>query len=273
MKTGDYDRIERAIRYIDAHRDEQPSLDEIAAHLSLSPFHFQRLFSDWAGISPKKFLQCLTLQNAKKLLDSSRPVLEAALESGLSSPSRLHDLFVTSEAVTPGEYGTMGKGLSITYGFAETPFGTSLMGITPRGICWLSFLHETSPERELSILKANWVNAEFSPDNNLAQATAERIFHPSKGDTIKVFMKGTNFQLRVWNAILNLPEGTLISYSDVAHLIGNPSASRAVGSALGRNTIGYLIPCHRVLRETGAVTGYRWGTERKKAMIAYESRT
>lgn len=269
----DYERIEKAIRYIEAHKERQPSLDDIARHLCLSPFHFQRLFTGWAGISPKKFLQCLTLEHAKQMLTDSRSVLETSLEAGLSGPSRLHDLFITAEGVTPGEYGSMGRGLSIRYGSVETPFGTGFMGITHRGICWLSFLSRSSEEDEFSRLKAHWQNAEFIHDDSLAAKTAKQIFSPEKGDRLKIFMKGTNFQMKVWNAILNLPEGMLISYSDVAHLIGNPSASRAVGSALGRNTIGYLIPCHRVLRETGAVTGYRWGTERKKAMIAYESRT
>ena len=266
----DYERIERAIRYIEAHAQNQPTLDEVAAHIDLSPYHFQRLFTDWAGISPKRFMQCLTIQAAKKLLDESRPVLDAAFDVGLSSPSRLHDLFVSVDAVTPGEYKSMGGGLTIRYGFQPTPFGTCLTAITERGICGLSFIHNTNETEEFEILRSNWQNAEFVHDDSAVKEVTEKIFSNDKSD-IKIFMKGTNFQIKVWTAVLNLPVGVFASYSDIARMISMPKASRAVGSALGRNSIGYLIPCHRVLRETGAVTGYRWGTERKKAMMAYES--
>ena len=260
-----YERIEKAIRYIEAHTESQPTLDEVAAHLNLSQYHFQRLFTDWAGISPKRFMQCLTIQAAKKLLDESRPILDAAFDVGLSSPSRLHDLFVSIDAVTPGEYKSMGAGLNITYGFQPTPFGTCLTALTERGVCGLSFADDA-----LEQLKSEWVNANLVRNDNAVQGTVQKIFS-NDTDGIKIFMKGTNFQIKVWTAVLNLPVGVFASYSDIARMINMPKASRAVGTALGRNNIGYLIPCHRVLRETGAVTGYRWGVERKKAMIAYES--
>jgi AraC family transcriptional regulator of adaptative response/methylated-DNA-[protein]-cysteine methyltransferase len=264
----DYQRIERAIKYIEANAQNQPTLDDIAAHLNLSPFHFQRLFTDWAGISPKRFMQCLTIQAAKKLLDESRPVLDAALDVGLSSPSRLHDLFVGVDAVTPGEYKSLGAGLSVTYGFQPTPFGICLTALTERGVCGLSFVEDTA--EALDQLKSDWANAKFLRDDNTVKDIVEKIF-ANDTDGIKIFMKGTNFQVKVWTAVLNLPAGVFASYGDIARLINMPNASRAVGTALGQNRIGYLIPCHRVLRETGAVTGYRWGAERKKAMLAYES--
>lgn len=263
-----YSRIERAIRYIEANAQTQPTLDEIAAHLNLSPYHFQRLFTDWAGISPKRFMQCLTIQAAKKLLDESRPVLDAALDVGLSSPSRLHDLFVGVDAVTPGEYKSMGAGLTITCGFQPTPFGTCLLSMTERGICDLSFVDDA--ETALGQLRSDWANATFIRNDSAVKPVVEKIF---SNDTngIKIFMKGTNFQIKVWTAVLNLPAGVFASYGSIARMINMPKASRAVGTALGQNSIGYLIPCHRVLRETGAVTGYRWGAERKKAMMVYES--
>ncbi len=265
---NNYERIERAIRYIEANAEHQPMLDDIAAHIGLSPYHFQRLFTDWAGISPKRFMQCLTIQAAKKLLDESRPVLEAAFDVGLSSPSRLHDLFVSVDAVTPGEYKSLGTGLEITYGFQPTPFGDCLIATTERGVCGLSFVDDK--EKSLEQLKSEWANAKFIRDDSSVKHVAGMIFS-NKNEGMKIFMKGTNFQIKVWTAVLRLPAGVFASYGDIARLINMPKASRAVGTALGQNSIGYLIPCHRVLRETGAVTGYRWGAERKKAMMVYES--
>ncbi|WP_303850222.1 bifunctional transcriptional activator/DNA repair enzyme AdaA [Seleniivibrio woodruffii] len=267
---GNYERIERAIKYIEANAENQPALDDIAAHIGLSPYHFQKLFTDWAGISPKRFMQCLTIQAAKKLLDESRPVLDAALDVGLSSPSRLHDLFVGVDAVTPGEYKSMGAGLEITYGFQPTPFGDCLTALTERGVCGLYFLHDTDETGETERLRAHWQNAKLTRNDSAVKEVTEKIFS-NETSGIKIFMKGTNFQIKVWTAVLNLPAGVFASYGDVACMINMPKASRAVGTALGQNGIGYLIPCHRVLRETGAVTGYRWGTERKKAMMIFES--
>ena len=271
MSYADYYRIEKAIRFIEANSYEQPSLEAVAAHLSLSPFHFQRMFTEWAGISPKRFLQCLTIESAKRLLDESRSVLETSIETGLSGPSRLHDLFVSVDAVTPGEYKNMGEGLVIRYGFQPTPFGMSLIGVTERGICAFSFPDDENSAIET--LRSDWQNAKLVRDDNAAEETVSRIFKPEKGSRLKILMKGTNFQIKVWTAVLRLPYGVFSSYGRVAEMIGQPSASRAVGTALGQNRIGYLIPCHRVLRETGAVTGYRWGSARKRAMIAFEACT
>lgn len=271
MNSADYYRIEKAIHFIEQNAGEQPSLDDIAAHLGLSPFHFQRMFTDWAGISPKRFLQCLTIEAAKRLLDESRSVLEASIEAGLSGPSRLHDLFVSVDAVTPGEYKSMGSGLVIRYGFQPTPFGMCMAALTERGLCALSFHDESSAEAETEDLKIRWQNARLIRNDGAVEETVRRIFKPEKGEEIRVFMKGTNFQIKVWTAVLRLPYGVFTSYGDLAGTIGSPAASRAVGTALGQNRIGYIIPCHRVLRETGAVTGYRWGSARKKAMIAMEA--
>ncbi len=273
MNHADYYRIEKAIRFIEQNAGEQPSLDDIAAHLGLSPFHFQRMFTDWAGISPKRFLQCLTIEAAKRLLDESRSVLEVSMEAGLSGPSRMHDLFVSVDAVTPGEYKSMGSGLVIKYGFQPTPFGMCMAALTERGLCSLAFADENDAGREAEDLKNRWQNAKLIRDDGAVGETVQSIFNPEKGSSIRLFIKGTNFQIKVWTAVLRLPYGVFTTYGDLAGMIGSPAASRAVGTALGQNRIGYLIPCHRVLRETGAVTGYRWGSARKKAMIAMEACT
>ena len=271
MNHADYYRIEKAIHFIEQNAGEQPSLDDIAAHLGLSPFHFQRMFTEWAGISPKRFLQCLTIETAKRLLDESRSVLEASMEAGLSGPFRLHDLFVSVDAVTPGEYKSMGSGLVIKYGFQPTPFGMCIAALTERGLCSLAFADEADAVRETEDLKNRWQNARLIRDDGAVGETVQSIFNPEKDSSIRLFMKGTNFQLKVWTAVLRLPYGVFTTYGDLAGMIGAPSASRAVGTALGQNRLGYVIPCHRVLRETGAVTGYRWGSARKKAMIALEA--
>ncbi len=272
MNYGDYSRIEKAIKFIQEHAEDQPDLDKVAGHLNLSPFHFQRLFKDWSGISPKRFLQYLTVEKAKKLLTESRSVLDTAFETGLSGPSRLHDLFVSVEAVTPGEYKSMGESLRIRYSFQQTPFGECLIALTDRGVCGLSFTGDSSGEIELSILKDRWKNAVFSEDPAEGRDTAEKIFAGNSGKKdIRILMKGTNFQIKVWTAVLNIPGGYFASYGRIAKEIGCPGASRAVGTALGQNSIGYLIPCHRVFRETGVISGYRWGADRKRAMIVYEA--
>ena len=283
---SDYYRVEDAIRYLELHATEQPSLEEIAGHIGLSPWHFQRLFARWAGVSPKRFLQYVTVEAAKKLLEESATILDASLEVGLSGTSRLHDLFVSVEAVTPGEYKSSGEGLEIRWGIHSTPFGDCFIAISQRGICSLEFMSglnevvlvdNSTHDRALPALAAlmhRWEGANFIEDP-LPGTLALRRFVREKSDhrdePINIYLKGTNFQLKVWQALLSIPEGTLISYGRLANMIGASGSSRAVGAALGQNPIGLLIPCHRVLRSTGAFGGYKWGIERKKALIAYEA--
>jgi len=259
---NDYDRIEKAIHYINEHAEEQPSLDELAEYIGLSPYHFQKLFKRWAGVSPKRYLQYITAEAAKKILKSSASVLDTTFEVGLSSPSRLHDLFIHTDAVTPGQYKNGGEGVQIRYGFYKTPFGSCTLAQTDKGVCHLSF------DNDLTTLKKEWPNADFINDDSDVEAI-NRIFYGGQSP-LSVHLIGTNFQIKVWQAILNIPSGHLMTYGGLADKIGCPKASRAVGTALGQNKIGYLIPCHRVLRATGQPGGYRWGIERKKAMIAKE---
>ncbi|MCZ6842745.1 MAG: methylated-DNA--[protein]-cysteine S-methyltransferase [SAR324 cluster bacterium] len=271
--NGDYARVEAAIRYLEVHYQEQPSLDELAARVHLSKFHFQRMFSRWAGISPKRFMQVLTLGHAKALLAESRSVLDAALDSGLSGPARLHDLFVAVDAATPGEFKRLGEGMTIRYGWHSTPFGECLLSLTERGVCGLSF---TQPERRAALedLHGHWPRANLTEDAQATAATARRIFSAEGGgrqSPLALHLFGTNFQVNVWQALLNIPPGALASYQDIARLIGKPEAARAVGGAVGGNPIAYLIPCHRVIRKSGEIGAYRWGTARKKAMLAWET--
>ena len=254
--SSDYERIETAIRYIEDNAAEQPSLEEIAAHVGLSPFHFQRLFRRWAGISPKRFLQFVTVEHAKELLADSSSVMDTAYEVGLSGPARLHDHFVALEAVTPGEYKSRGTGLEIRYGVHDSPFGDVFLATTDRGICGLRFLDD-DPGEALSWLSGLWPGAGLSEDQRGTRSIARQIFESdAPAEPIPVLVKGTNFQVAVWKALLRIPPGQLVAYEDVAHAIGRPSASRAVGSAVGANRISYLIPCHRVIRRSGALGGY-----------------
>lgn len=263
--NSDYQRVKTAIEYIEKNSTSQPSLDEVAEYIGLSPYHFQRLFTSWAGISPKRFLQFITLTNAKKLLKETS-VLDTAYEVGLSSPSRLHDLFISSEGISPGEYKTSGDTLNIRYGSTSSPFGECFVAETERGICHLSF----DPFDEALVkLRERWQGATLTLDNQRIGITGEKIFQ-SKA-MLPLHLKGTNFQIKVWSALLRIPEGQIVTYSNVAKLIGNPKAVRAVGTAAGQNNIGYIIPCHRVLRKTGDLGGYRWGLDRKKIMIAMEA--
>ena len=291
QSTLDYARVAAAIRYLDAHHDSQPSLDAVAAHLHLSPWHFQRLFARWAGISPKRFVQYLTVEHARTLLAHSANVLDASLESGLSGPGRLHDLFVHVEAVTPGEYKSGGQGLTIQYGFHESPFGFCLLAVTERGICGLSFIDDDAEsaggrsagrsagraggaESALRALRARWPAATLLHDQSSTARAMAHIF-PADGlaarQPVHVLLKGTNFQLKVWEALLRVPAGGVTTYESVAQTIQQPSAARAVGSAVGANAIAWLIPCHRVIRKSGIVDGYRWGTVRKKAILGWEA--
>lgn len=270
----DYARVERALRFLNAHYLRRPTLDEIAAHVHLSSFHFERLFQRWAGTSPKRFLQYLTKEHAKSLLQNSRSLLDAAYEAGLSGTGRLHDLFVSCEAVTPGEYKLHGEGVTLAYGFHPTPFGECLLAKTERGICALRFLSTPSRPAALRELRDDWPAAEFVKDDDKPGQISRRIFGGSAKDGRTPFhlhLRGTNFQLKVWQALLTIPSGRLANYGDLAAKVGAPKASRAVGSAVGRNPVAYLIPCHRVIRSLGVIGDYRWGRERKQAIIGWET--
>lgn len=280
MSPRHYATVAAAIRHLEAHREEQPSLDELAHAVGLSPGHLQRVFTAWAGISPKRFLQALTKAHARTLLAASRRSFDAALEAGLSGGGRLHDLFVECEAVTPGEVARQGSGLVIAYGFTETPFGTALIGQSPRGICHLRFVDGAPGMDGTAVAEAElateWPLATRRRDDDGARLIARTIFAdaPDRAHApaapLALWLKGTNFQLQVWQALLRLPAGWVTTYGELARKLGKPGAARAVGSAVGANPVGWLIPCHRVIRETGALGGYRWGLVRKRAMLVRE---
>jgi AraC family transcriptional regulator, regulatory protein of adaptative response / methylated-DNA-[protein]-cysteine methyltransferase len=268
----DYQRIEQAIRFIREHFREQPDLDEIARQIHLSPFHFQRLFKDWAGVSPKKFLQYTSIEYAKKLLSEQETLSTVSFETGLSGTSRLHDLFIQIEGMTPGEYKNGGKNLHIHYSHAETLFGSILIASTSKGICHLSFLTDLSVSPKVEILN-RFPAAVLEQKTDLLQQEALKMFHDDWSDLsrIKLHLKGTPFQIKVWNALLHIPSGSLKSYAYIAGEIGDPNASRAVGTAIGSNPVAYLIPCHRVITSSGQTGGYHWGIDRKSAMIGWEA--
>jgi AraC family transcriptional regulator of adaptative response/methylated-DNA-[protein]-cysteine methyltransferase len=272
---NEYERIARVIRYLDERHAEQPDLERLAEVAGLSPFHFHRLFSAWAGVTPKDFLQCLTLAHAKALLRKGTSVLDAALGSGLSGPGRLHDLCVILEAATPGEVKSGGAGWTLSAGFADSPFGRCLIGESPRGICHLSFIDAGDGAAELAALKENWPRARLRRDDATAVRLAGGIFEPpDRGHArpaLRAFVKGTAFQVRVWRALLQVQPGMLVSYGRLAASLDKPAAARAVGTAVGHNPMAWLIPCHRVIRETGVIGEYRWGPVRKRAMLAWES--
>lgn len=287
QSAQDYALVADAIRYIESHRREQPELAQIAGHIGLSEFHFQRLFSRWAGVSPKRFLQALTLQEARAALTHADSVLDAAYAAGLSGPGRLHDLFVQCQAATPGEVKSGGAGLTIAYGVEPTPFGDALIGVTERGICALSFVGGSSvggtfaggsgtsdgAGAALEDLRRRWPAARLTPDAARTGHLAAQIFggeQPGR-QPLHLYIKGTNFQMQVWHALLRIPPGQVTTYGDLAQAIGKPGAARAVGGAVGSNAIAWLIPCHRVIRSSGAVEGYRWGSERKRAMLGWEA--
>jgi AraC family transcriptional regulator of adaptative response/methylated-DNA-[protein]-cysteine methyltransferase len=270
--SEDYLRVEQAILYLENHYKEQPELDEIAANMGLSEYHFQRLFTRWAGVSPKRFLQFLTKQGAKDLLNRSENLLDTTHQVGLSSLGRLHDLFVTAEAVTPGEYKSRGAGVSIRYGIHPTPFGKCLIATTERGICHLSFV-QTSEGEAIDSLVVDWKQAKMIEDYRATVSLIEPIFdlrYHHRGKPLNVHLRGTNFQLKVWEALLQIPAGEVTTYAGLAARIGNPGATRAVGTAVGHNPIAVLIPCHRVIRKVGDFGNYRYGAPRKKALLARE---
>ncbi len=270
----DYQRVEKAIASLQRHFLEQPDLAVVARAAHVSEYHFQRLFTRWAGISPKRFLQFLTVEYAKQQLADSKAVLDVAVDSGLSSPGRLHDLFVSTEAITPGQFKNRGAGMRVDYGFEPTPFGRCLLGVTPRGICWLSFVGEDSHGQALRDMKSYWRGATFIKHQDTTRAIAHRVFSklnaPPKSP-LGLLLMGTNFQIKVWNALLKVPAGRVTSYEGIGLVIGAPRASRAVGAAVAGNPVAYLIPCHRVIRKSGLLGGYRWGEQRKRAILAWEA--
>lgn len=269
----DYERIERAIAFLTEHYREQPNLAAAARAAHLSEFHFQKVFTRWAGISPKRFVQFLTVEHAKQRLAESRAVLDAAFDAGLSGPGRLHDLFVSAEAVTPGEFKSRGAGIHIDYGVHPTRFGPCLLGVTARGICWLSFLEQGSRAMAVAELRAHWSGAGFTERPEVTGPLAEKIFRDfgERPASLSLLVMGTNFQLKVWQALLRIPAGAVVTYETLGRKLGDGNASRAIGNAVANNAIGYLIPCHRVIRKSGLITGYRWGSARKQAILGWEA--
>jgi AraC family transcriptional regulator of adaptative response/methylated-DNA-[protein]-cysteine methyltransferase len=268
--TSDYETIRRAILFLHDQASRQPSLHEVAETVGLSPAYFQRLFRRWAGVSPKRLLQYVNASEAKRLLRESKPVLDTTFEVGLSSPGRLHDLIVSTDGVTPGEWASYGDAIEIRYGWHDTPFGKCLLAMTERGICDLRFAEPEAMDEATEQFQQEWMRAELRSDIQQTARSISKIFETGATKNLLLHLKGTNFQLKVWEALLRIPEGCITSYSDLADRIGAGEATRAVANAVGANRIAYLIPCHRVLRSTGALGGYRWGLSRKRVMLARE---
>ena len=270
--TYHYDKIAEAIEYLDEHFKEQPTLDDIAKHLNMSSFHFQRLFKDWVGVTPKKYIQFLSVNYAKnKLKKDENTLFDTALDTGLSGTSRLHDLFINIEGMTPGEYKNGGKSLNINYSYAETQFGDILVASTKKGICHIAFVD--NEEEALQVLINSFPNANYQQKTDNIQQEILMVFLNDwdKLNEIKLHIKGTDFQLKVWEALLTIPKGKLETYGEIAKKIAKPNASRAVGTAIGSNPIAYLIPCHRVIQSSGKTGGYRWNPIRKKAILGWEA--
>lgn len=270
----DYDRIARAIAFMRKNYLDAPDLAAVAREVNLSEYHFQRLFVRWAGISPKRFWQYLTVEYAKTKMTETKNLFDLALVSGLSGSGRLHDLFINLEAVSPGEFKTGGRDLTIRYGLHETPLGWVVLAQTPRGICNFYFLDAIDEEAVKMQLQAEWPNANILGDRPATGATLAQIFTGDRVEgrkSLSLWVKGTNFQIQVWRALLQIPFGSLASYQTIARAIGRPKAARAVGNAIGSNPISYLIPCHRVLRESGDLGGYRWGSDRKALIVGWEA--
>lgn len=272
MSAKDYHLVEQAISFLDRNAGRQPELREIATSVGLSEFHFQRLFQRWAGVSPKRFLQFQAAQEAKRVLAETGDLLDASYDAGLSGPGRLHDLMVSVEAVSPGEYKRRGEGIRISWGVHASPFGDCLLGVTERGVCALEFLQPETEGEALARLRAAWENAQIEHAPRVTALVAARIFDPGikRQAPLALLVKGTNFQIKVWEALLRIPAGRIATYAGLAASIGQPRAARAVGSAVAANHIGYLIPCHRVIRNTGAFGEYRWGPLRKRVLLSRE---
>lgn len=266
-----YNQIAKAIAYIADNRLDQPELDDVARHIGMSPHHLQRTFSDWAGISPKKFLKAVTLEDAKSRLRRSESVLDAAFDAGLSGPGRLHDLFVSIDAVTPGEFKSRGDGMTFRYGFHPSPFGECLIVGNARGLTGISFILE-SHAATLAEQQAGWERAKWIHDDDATADFATRAFsYGTQQNELKLLLRGSPFRVKVWEALLRIPEGGVMSYSALAARIGRPGSARAVAGAIAKNMIGYVIPCHRVIRDNGTITGYRWGPVRKSAILGLEA--
>jgi AraC family transcriptional regulator of adaptative response/methylated-DNA-[protein]-cysteine methyltransferase len=270
-----HDAVARAIALLVERRDDPPDLATLAAEAGLHPHHFQRVFSRWVGISPKRFAQYLRLDHARRLLSAPTSLLDASLDTGLSGPSRLHDLFVTCEAMTPGDWKARGAGLVIRWGLQSSPFGRCIVGVTDRGVCWFSFVRGDEAAA-VADFAGEWPGAELARDQAATAAVVARMFAPMAAPTadnppLPVLLRGTNFQVKVWEALLSIPPGRVASYGDVAAAIGRPTASRAVGGAVGSNPVSVLIPCHRVIRASGIIHNYRWGPTKKQALLAWEA--
>nr|WP_321458596.1 bifunctional helix-turn-helix domain-containing protein/methylated-DNA--[protein]-cysteine S-methyltransferase [uncultured Cohaesibacter sp.] len=270
----DYDTIRRSIEYLTDHWREQPSLERLSDHMELSPHHLQRLFTRWTGgLSPKGFVQAVTLDNAKKILDQSASVMETAFEVGLSGSSRLHDLFVTHEAITPGAYKAKGAGLTIQYGFHPSPFGKALIMITDHGLAGLAFADEGEEQAAFDDMCRRWPNASYQQNGEATRPFALKIFNPEawqQDQPLRITLIGTDFEVRVWETLLRIPIGSMTTYSAIAQHMGKPKASRAVGTAVGKNPISFVVPCHRVLGKGGSICGYHWGLTRKRAILGWE---
>ena len=271
---GDYETVRRVIEKISLDYRDQPSLETLAAEVGETPTGLQKLFTRWAGLSPKGFLQAVTLDHARRLLDDGMPLLETSYEVGMSGPGRLHDLFVTHEAMSPGDYKTRGEGLTIRYGFHISPFGVALIMVTDRGLAGLAFNDAGDERVAFADMSSRWPNAKYVEDISATAPYAARIFDPSRWrseEPLRVVMIGTDFQVRVWQALLKIPMGKACSYSSIAADIGSPAASRAVGAAVGANPLSFVVPCHRALGKSGALTGYHWGLTRKRAILGWEA--
>jgi AraC family transcriptional regulator, regulatory protein of adaptative response / methylated-DNA-[protein]-cysteine methyltransferase len=272
--SGDYDRVRAALAYMTERWRDQPSLDEIAARVGVSPSHFHHIFRRWAGITPKAFLQAITLDHARTLLRDSASVLDTAYEVGLSGPSRLHDLFVTHEAMSPGEWKTGGAGLEMAVGYHPSPFGEAIVVATERGLAGIGFVDDGDRAAALADMRSRWPGARFVEKPELTAALARRAFEPASwrpDEPLRVVLIGTDFEVRVWETLLRIPLGRATTYSDIAQRLGKPKAARAVGAAVGRNPVSFVVPCHRVLGRSGALTGYHWGLTRKQAILGWEA--
>jgi AraC family transcriptional regulator of adaptative response/methylated-DNA-[protein]-cysteine methyltransferase len=271
QRNNHFELVADTIKWVADHQAEQPDLNRLSSAMGVSPHHLQRTFQMWAGVSPKQFLKSLTRKEALARLNEGSSVLDAALESGLSGPGRLHDLLISTDALTPGQIRKRGEGISIRYGFGDSLFGQALVAWTPRGINFLGFCQEKGPERTLEHLREQWCNSRFTEDSFTAQKWLDTIFSDGHDKPIPLWLRGSAFQLKVWEALMEIPEGQHATYGHIASLVGNPGAARAVGTAIGSNPLAYVIPCHRVIRQVGDIGGYRWGESTKRAMIGYEA--
>jgi AraC family transcriptional regulator, regulatory protein of adaptative response / methylated-DNA-[protein]-cysteine methyltransferase len=270
----DYARVCDVIAHVSENWRDQPSLDDLASRVRLTPDQLQRLFTRWAGLTPKAFLQAITLDNAKRMLEQSASILETSLDVGLSGPSRLHDLFVTHEGMSPGAYKNKGEGLSVSYGYHPSPFGVALVMVTPYGLCGLAFCDAGGEVASLADMTKRWPNAQYTEDSAFTAPYAAQLFADQNfraNQPLRITFIGTDFEIRVWETLLKIPVGQATTYGDIAASVGSPKAARAVGAAVGKNTMSFVVPCHRVLGKSGALTGYHWGITRKKAILGWEA--